>query len=71
MTANGKICGLQDDGDIFVFNYRKDILGDPAIQEALLMPCRPCLSSKNTLFRPLLIKPAIKKSSSQFTHYMT
>ncbi|MDF1775494.1 MAG: sugar ABC transporter substrate-binding protein [Rhizobiaceae bacterium] len=34
MTVNGKIYGLPDDGDIFVFYYRKDILGDPAIQEA-------------------------------------
>jgi multiple sugar transport system substrate-binding protein len=33
MMAEGKIYSLPDDGDVFVFYYRKDILGDPQIQE--------------------------------------
>jgi len=32
MTVNDKIYGFPDDGDVFVLYYRKDILGDPAIQ---------------------------------------
>ncbi|MHA1189931.1 MAG: extracellular solute-binding protein, partial [Alphaproteobacteria bacterium] len=32
MTVDGKIFGFPDDGDVFVMYYRKDVLGDPAIQ---------------------------------------
>jgi len=32
MMVNGKIYGFPDDGDVFVFYYRKDIFGDPANQ---------------------------------------
>ena len=32
MLVNGKIYGLPDDGDVFVFYYRKDIFNDPANQ---------------------------------------
>ena len=32
MIVNGKIYGLPDDGDVFVFYYRKDIFNDPANQ---------------------------------------
>lgn len=34
MMVDGKIYALPDDGDVFVLYYRKDILGDPAIQAA-------------------------------------
>lgn len=34
MTVDGKIYGFPDDGDVFVMYYRKDVLGDPAIQAA-------------------------------------
>jgi multiple sugar transport system substrate-binding protein len=34
MMVDGKIYGFPDDGDVFVFYYRKDIFGDPAIQSA-------------------------------------
>ena len=34
MMVNGKIYGFPDDGDVFVMYYRKDVLGDPAIQTA-------------------------------------
>ena len=34
MKVNGKIYGFPDDGDVFVLYYRKDVLGDPAIQKA-------------------------------------
>lgn len=34
MTVDGTIYGFPDDGDVFVMYYRKDILGDPAIQAA-------------------------------------
>ena len=34
MTVDGKIYGFPDDGDVFVMYYRKDVLGDPKIQEA-------------------------------------
>lgn len=34
MTVDGTIYGLPDDGDVFVFYYRTDILGDPEIQAA-------------------------------------
>ena len=32
--ANGKVYGLPDDGDVFIMYYRKDIFGDPKVQEA-------------------------------------
>ena len=32
MLVNGKIYGFPDDGDVFVFYYRKDIFADPANQ---------------------------------------
>ena len=33
MTVDGKIYGFPDDGDVFVFYYRKDIFGDgPRVQ---------------------------------------
>jgi len=32
MTVDGTIYGLPDDGDVFILYYRKDVLGDPAIQ---------------------------------------
>jgi multiple sugar transport system substrate-binding protein len=34
MTVDGKIYGFPDDGDTFVFYYRKDIFDDPANKEA-------------------------------------
>jgi multiple sugar transport system substrate-binding protein len=34
MTVDGKIYGFPDDGDVFVFYYRTDVLGDPEIQAA-------------------------------------
>jgi multiple sugar transport system substrate-binding protein len=34
MKVNGKIYAFPDDGDVFVLYYRKDVLGDPAIQTA-------------------------------------
>jgi multiple sugar transport system substrate-binding protein len=34
MTVDGKIYGFPDDGDVFVFYYRTDVLGDPKIQAA-------------------------------------
>jgi multiple sugar transport system substrate-binding protein len=34
MTVEGKIYGFPDDGDVFVFYYRKDVLTDPRIQAA-------------------------------------
>jgi multiple sugar transport system substrate-binding protein len=34
MTVDGTIYGFPDDGDVFVLYYRKDVLGDPAIQAA-------------------------------------
>jgi multiple sugar transport system substrate-binding protein len=34
MKVNGKIYGFPDDGDVFVFYYRKDVLDDPANKEA-------------------------------------
>lgn len=34
MTVDGKIYGFPDDGDVFIMYYRKDVLGDPAIQAA-------------------------------------
>ena len=34
MKVDGKIYGFPDDGDVFVLYYRKDILGDPALQAA-------------------------------------
>ena len=34
MTYDGKIYGFPDDGDVFLFYYRKDILGDPDTQKA-------------------------------------
>lgn len=34
MTVNGKIYGFPDDGDVFVFYYRKDIFGRPDLQKA-------------------------------------
>ena len=33
MKVNGKIYGFPDDGDVFVMYYRKDIFGDPKLQE--------------------------------------
>jgi multiple sugar transport system substrate-binding protein len=33
MMVNGKIYGFPDDGDVFVFYYRKDIFADPKLQE--------------------------------------
>jgi multiple sugar transport system substrate-binding protein len=33
MTVDGKIYGFPDDGDTFVFYYRKDVFGDPANQQ--------------------------------------
>ena len=33
MMVDGKIYGFPDDGDVFVFYYRKDMFGDPAIKE--------------------------------------
>ncbi|MFO1351830.1 MAG: sugar ABC transporter substrate-binding protein [Gammaproteobacteria bacterium] len=33
MSYNGKIYGFPDDGDVFLFYYRKDILGDPENQK--------------------------------------
>jgi multiple sugar transport system substrate-binding protein len=32
MTVDGKIYGFPDDGDVFVFYYRTDVLNDPKIQ---------------------------------------
>ena len=47
MMVDGKIYGFPDDGDVFVFYYRKDIFGDPANQggvqgqvSAAISPCR-------------------------------
>ena len=34
MTVNGKIYGFPDDGDVFVFYYRKDIFARPDLQKA-------------------------------------
>lgn len=34
MTVDDTIYGLPDDGDVFVFYYRTDVLGDPEIQAA-------------------------------------
>ena len=34
MMVDGKIYGFPDDGDVFLMYYRKDILGDPALQAA-------------------------------------
>lgn len=34
MTVDGKIFGFPDDGDVFLFYYRKDIFADPAVQAA-------------------------------------
>jgi multiple sugar transport system substrate-binding protein len=34
MTFDGTIYGLPDDGDVLVFYYRTDVLGDPEIQAA-------------------------------------
>jgi len=34
MTVNGKIYGFPDDGDVFVFYYRKDIFARPDLQQA-------------------------------------
>ncbi len=34
MMVDGKIYGFPDDGDVFLMYYRKDVLGDPAIQAA-------------------------------------
>ncbi|UOM34373.1 extracellular solute-binding protein [Acuticoccus sp. I52.16.1] len=34
MMVDGKIYGLPDDGDVLVFYYRTDILGDPELQAA-------------------------------------
>ncbi len=34
MTVDGKIYGFPDDGDVFLFYYRKDIFADPAVQAA-------------------------------------
>lgn len=34
MTVDGKIYGFPDDGDVFIMYYRKDVLGDPALQAA-------------------------------------
>jgi multiple sugar transport system substrate-binding protein len=34
MTVNGKIYGFPDDGDVFLFYYRKDIFGRPDLQKA-------------------------------------
>jgi len=34
MMVDGSIYGFPDDGDVFVMYYRKDVLGDPAIQAA-------------------------------------
>jgi multiple sugar transport system substrate-binding protein len=34
MMVDGKIFGFPDDGDVFLFYYRKDIFADPAIQAA-------------------------------------
>ena len=34
MKVDGKIYGFPDDGDVFIMYYRKDILGDPAMQAA-------------------------------------
>jgi len=33
MTVDGKIYGFPDDGDVFLFYYRKDIFADPKLQE--------------------------------------
>ena len=33
MMVDGKIFGFPDDGDVFLFYYRKDIFADPEIQE--------------------------------------
>ena len=33
MKVDGKIYGFPDDGDVFVFYYRKDIFGDPKLKE--------------------------------------
>ena len=33
MMVDGKIYGFPDDGDVFVFYYRKDIFADPKLQE--------------------------------------
>jgi multiple sugar transport system substrate-binding protein len=33
MTVDGKIYGFPDDGDVFLFYYRKDIFGDPKTKE--------------------------------------
>jgi multiple sugar transport system substrate-binding protein len=33
MMVNGKIYGFPDDGDVFLFYYRKDIFADPKLQE--------------------------------------
>jgi multiple sugar transport system substrate-binding protein len=34
MTVEGKIYGFPDDGDVFLFYYRKDIFADPEVQKA-------------------------------------
>ncbi len=34
MTVNGKIYGFPDDGDVFLFYYRKDIFARPDLQKA-------------------------------------
>jgi multiple sugar transport system substrate-binding protein len=34
MMVGDKIYGFPDDGDVFLFYYRKDIFGDPKLQEA-------------------------------------
>jgi hypothetical protein len=34
MTVDGKIFGFPDDGDVFLFYYRKDIFADAAVQAA-------------------------------------
>lgn len=33
MRVNGKVYGFPDDGDVFVFYYRKDIFADPKLKE--------------------------------------